>query len=253
MAGLIDLSRILHHIRVKLYPNYLPNAGKGTYIARTDSDKTVDIKDICSIIVTRTGFEGQFESLFNHVTQFFDELIYQLFDGFTINLGYISIHPNVGGVFQTPDEPFDPKKHPISFRFCTLSKLRSLAKNIDVEIVGVADTNGYIGEFHDFEAQSTNAVFVPGDQFAVCGHKIKIAGDDPSCGVYIVPVDDPAHPIKITRLADNTASRITGVLPNNHTGLPLHRIEIRTQYTGSGTSTLKAPRVIASAFTLEEN
>ena len=49
MAGITDLSNIFHHIKVKLYPNYLPKAGKGTYIARTDSDKTVNIRDICSI------------------------------------------------------------------------------------------------------------------------------------------------------------------------------------------------------------
>jgi len=41
MAGISDLANIFHHIRVKLYPNYLPSAGKGTFIARTDSDKKI--------------------------------------------------------------------------------------------------------------------------------------------------------------------------------------------------------------------
>ena len=64
MAGITDLSNIFHHIKVKLYPNYLPKAGKGTYIARTDSDKSVNIRDICSIMVTRAGFDGSFETLY---------------------------------------------------------------------------------------------------------------------------------------------------------------------------------------------
>jgi hypothetical protein len=62
MAGISDLSNIFHHIRVKLYPNYLPNAGKGTFIARTDSDKTVSVKDMCTIMVTRAGFDPRVEA-----------------------------------------------------------------------------------------------------------------------------------------------------------------------------------------------
>jgi hypothetical protein len=52
MAAINDLNLILHNIRVRLYPNYLP-AAKGKYLARTDSDKTVNVKDICTIMVTR--------------------------------------------------------------------------------------------------------------------------------------------------------------------------------------------------------
>jgi hypothetical protein len=84
MAGINELSPILHHIRVKLYPNYLPT-GKGTYIARTDSDKTVSVKDICTIMVTRAGFDGSFETLYDYVCQYLDEMAYQLCDGFTVN------------------------------------------------------------------------------------------------------------------------------------------------------------------------
>ena len=41
MPSITDVERILHHIWLKLYPNYLPNA-EGAYIARTDSDKTLE-------------------------------------------------------------------------------------------------------------------------------------------------------------------------------------------------------------------
>jgi hypothetical protein len=96
MASINDLSNIFHHIRVKLYPNYIPNAGKGTYIARTDSDKTVNVRDICTIMITRAGFDGSFETLYDYVNQFLDEMAYQLCDGFTVNGAYFTIHPNVG-------------------------------------------------------------------------------------------------------------------------------------------------------------
>jgi len=248
MPGIDDLTPILHHIRVKLYPNYLPG-GKGTYIARTDSDKTVHVRDICTIMVTRAGFDGSFDTLYDYVDQFLKEVAYQLCDGFTTNLGYFTIHPNVGGTFASPTEIHDHKKHQISFRFGTLAKLRKLVKNIDVEVVGVAEEPAYIDEFIDVEDNLINSSFVPGNGFTVHGHNIKIEGDDPACGLYIVPVDNPAKRVKILRILENNPTKVMGLSMN--TGSLTNRIEIVTQYS-SGGHTLAAPRTITSPFTIEE-
>jgi hypothetical protein len=77
-----------------------------------------------------------------------------------------------------------------------------------------------------------NTQFLPENMFAVHGHKIKIAGDDPSCGIYFVPVLDPSKAVKVTRIGDNTSTRITGIAPN--TEHARNKIEIRTQFSGSG-------------------
>jgi hypothetical protein len=63
-------------------------------------------------------------------------------------------------------------------------------------------------------------------------------------------VDDPSRAVKVTRLGENSASHVSGIAPD--TGFIQNKIEIRTQYNGSGTSVLKAPRVITSSFTLEQ-
>jgi len=84
------------------------------------------------------------------------------------------------------------------------------------------------------------------------GHKIKIAGDDPAVGVYIVPVENAAAAKKVKRIAENTSGKIIGIVPES-TGHFLNRVEIRTQFAGSGSITLKSPRVITSSFILEEN
>jgi len=250
MPGISDLSNIFHHIRVKLYPNYLPKAGKGTYIARTDSDKSVNIRDICTIMVARTGFDGNFETLYDYVSQFFDEVAYQICDGFTANLGYFTVHPNVGGVFQTQNEAHDRKKHPINFRFSALAKLRDLVKNIDVEVEGIAEASAYIDEFIDLEEELINSQYTPENMFAIHGHGIKIVGAI-DAGVYFVPIDAPQDAVEVERIGENTPSRITGIAPS--TGHSKNRIEIHTWYSGSDKHHLKASRVITSPFILEEN
>jgi hypothetical protein len=55
----------------------------------------------------------------------------------------------------------------------------------------------------------------------------------------------------VAHLAENTASKIIGVASPS-SGFNLNRIEIRTQFAGSGNTILKAPRIITGDFVLEE-
>ena len=244
-----DLKDILHRIKVKLYPNYLPG-GEGLYIARTDNEATLSVEDVCTALKNRGGYQGKFSVLTDIVKQYLDELVYQLCDGYAVSTGYFSIHPNIGGTFTSNKDSYDPKRHPITFRFHTQKALRALIPTIAVEGLGLADTSGYIAEFHDYDENSTNTLYVPGDQFMITGDKIKLAGNNPEVGVYFVPVDDPSKAVKLKRRAENSASKITGIAPE--TGFQRVRIEIRTQYAGSSGILLKAVRTIASGFILEE-
>jgi len=251
MASVYSVYEKMHKMRAKLYPNYLPGC-EGTYVARNANEASVNVRDIVAAMKNRGGYDGSVDDAVETVTHFFKEMGYQLSDGFSVNLGFFTIHANIGGVFHSEAEAHDPEKHPITFRFQSLKQLRNLSKDIEVIIEGIADVQGYLAEFIDIEADARNTVFVPGDQFALYGHKIKEAGDHPSCGVYLVPVDDPSRAVKITRIAENTPTKIIGVLPPAGTGSLVNRIEIRTQYAGSGGNLLKSPRVITSSFTIEE-
>jgi len=238
----------LHKIIVKLYPNYLKKI-EGKYIARTVHEDTLSIEDIAGIMKTRGGFEGDYAVLVEYVKCFFREMAYELCDGYAVNTGYYSVYPNIGGTFNSAKEPFKPEKNRISFHYRTNAELRKLIKEIDVEIAGVSDANAFIYEFTDTEEELAERVYSPGNMFSLLGRKIKIEGDDPSCGVYFVPLDDPSKAVKVKRIAENTHTKIIGIAPD--TGYTNNRIEIRTQYTGCKKTPLKEPRVIVSDFTVE--
>jgi len=249
MSIINTVQEVLHRIRVKLYPNYLHNV-EGAYIARTDSEASLNVPKICASLKDRGGYGGDFEDLVEGVGQFFDEAMYKLCDGFSINFGYFTMHPNIGGTFNSASEIHDHEKHKITFCFRTLPKLRRLVQFIEVDVEGIADTSSWIDEYFDVEEDSTNTVFIPGGQFIIHGHRIKAAGDDPSVGVYFVPVDDPSKAVKVGRLAENNPSKIIGIAPK--TDYQRNRIEIRTQFEGSSTKFLKTVRCITSGFVLEE-
>jgi len=249
MAIINNVIEELHRIHVKLYPNYLPNV-EGVYIARTSSDASLNIEKVCAALKNRGGYGGDYEDLVEGVKQFFDEMAYQLCDGFSVNTGYFSVHPNVGGTFNSVNDIHDHKKHPVTFRYHTNLKLRKLIELTNVVIDGISDGSGWIDEFLDTEAEAVNTIFTTGDHFILHGHKIKVAGDDPGVGVYFVPARHPDEAVKVTRIVENNPSKIIGVIPE--TEYSEYRVEVRTQFAGSGSISLKTIRAITSSFILEK-
>jgi hypothetical protein len=248
MAIINNVNEVLHRIRAKLYPNYLHNV-EGAYLARTDDEASLSIEQVCAAMKNRGGYTGSYEDAVEHVKLFFDEAAYQLCDGFSVNTGYYSLHPRIGGTWESPADPCDPAKHPLRFSFRALKPLRDLAAHIEVLIEGVAETAGFIAEVTDVTTEAVNETLTPGGMIAIEGHKIKIAGDNADCGVYFVSAANAAQRVKVTgHLAENTASKIIGIIPALAAGQ--WKLELVTQFTGSGTL-LKEPRTITAgaAFT----
>jgi hypothetical protein len=200
----------------------------------------------------RAGFTGSYKDVIEHVKCFLQEAMYQLCNGKTVNLDYYSIHPHVGGTFSSAHKSHDHKKNPVTFRFRTRKAMRDLAKNTDVIITALAESKSYIEEFTAVYSEAINETVMPGEQFIISGHKIKVEGDDPSCGVYFASVTDnvlDGRRIKVDSLAENSSPRIIGVVPLLEVPNQ-YKVVIISQHTGSGTF-LKEPHVITSRFTLE--
>ena len=247
MSDIIEPDPVFHRIHVRLMPNNLPSA-KGTFIAKTSSDASLSIEQVCVSLKKRGGFTGNYTDLVSYVKQYFDEAAYQLCNGYTVDAGYFSIYPVLGGVFNSAwDEP-DRKKHPVRFRFRVQPRLAAITQHITIEIDGEADTLGSIVSFTDFESGSVNETASPGNIFSLYGARLKISGNDPRVGVYFVSGKEPEKEVKVERrLVTNTASRITGIVPHLESGE--WKARVITQYTVGG-SFLKDPRIIESPFTL---
>jgi hypothetical protein len=250
MAGIYTVNETKHKIKAKLYPNRLPG-GEGTYVARTSGADVADIRAICASMRNRGGYEGSVEEALRTVGHFIKETEYLLCNGFMTDLDIFTVHVNIGGVFNSDKEAHDHEKHPLDFRFKPRKTLLDLRGEIEVDIDGYGDSHAYIGEFTDRDSGAVNRAFTPGGAFVLRGRKIKIAGDDPACGLYFVPVADPSAAVKAAHIGDSTPGKITGVIPPA-TGGGEHRLEVRTQYSGSGTILLKEIRVITSPFTLKQ-
>jgi hypothetical protein len=239
MAGLEQLRNVLHVIRAWLYPNYLEHGGR--FIARTRTEKTLSVSQVCAEAVTRGGSDLNYDTMVDAVNAYFDEAFYQLADGFSVENDYFSIHPKIGGTFEHPDSGVDKEKNRVDFTFRKRQELRNACDHITVEIEGVAESGSYIAEVRDVAGGSVDEKLTPNGVLIILGSRIKITGDDPSCGLYLV------------NAADNTAQKVTGNFVENHPSrlsvqLPAlspgtYRLRLITQYS-SGGGTLKEPRQI---------
>ncbi|MDR0475053.1 MAG: DUF4469 domain-containing protein [Treponema sp.] len=246
MSDLYTVKEKMHKMRAKLYPSSLPGS-EGKYVARTVNEGSVTISDICASMKNRAGYKGTHEDAKLTLHQFFTEMMYQLADGFSVNLGFCSIHPNIGGLFTSEKDVHDHELHPLTFRFQELKPMRDLRELIEVIIEGIADTFGFVEEFCDIATGALNESMTPMNLFVITGERLKVAGDHPDIGVYFEQQDGPAK-LKVTALAENTPGKLIGLIPAGPAGK--YKVVIRTQHTSSPGKFLKELKVIESRFTL---
>jgi hypothetical protein len=252
MSVIDGVEQVLHRIRVKLYPNYLPGK-EGELIARTDNEKSLSFEEVSKAAKERGGFTGSLDDLNEHVAVFLREAAHQLCDGYEVNFGGLfAVYPNVGGVFANEYDPVDRDKHKVSFRFRTLGSLRRLADHIEIVSEGLAAAGGYIAELTDVTSGLANETVTKGGIFTLSGDKIKIAGDAARTGVYFITLGSPNVSVKAAgNLAVNTPSQIIGTVPELLAGKDWY-VEVRTNFSGNTANPLKEMRTIRSAFAVRQ-
>jgi hypothetical protein len=245
-----NLVEKLHKIRVKLYLNNLKDV-EGTYVARTEHETVLSIHDLAASLKNRAGFTGNVTDLIDYFEQLIAEIIYQLCDGYAVNIGILTIYPRVGGTWEHVNEVNDRKKHPITFNVRVSAKLNRMAEAITLECDGIADNPAHIDEVTDILSGTVNETLTPGGVIVISGHRIRIEGTKPEVGLQIVGTtkDAQAYSVAIAPpYVENKASKVIAVLPAS---IPdgTYRLQINTQYAGSG-SLLKDIRVIISGADL---
>jgi hypothetical protein len=172
---------------------------------------------------------------------------YQLCDGFSVNTGWYTAGPQVRGVANTPQEQYDKDKHSLLFEFHQGSLLRKELENVNVEIIGVADTEAAIAQVIDVKTGSVNDLLTPNRNLKIAGYKIKIAGENAANGIYFVNrVTAERTKVDSSDIVINNPSELIVVIPELAAGTYL--LEVTTQYAVG--SLLKEPRTATFDKTL---
>ena len=241
---------ILHKIKAYLYDNVLTKDNPNDFIARTVSERSLNVKQICEAAVNRGGADVTDASMEHATALFLKEMAYQLCDGYSVNTGYFTAGTRIRGVFDSPTEIFNNQKHSILFQFNQGEKLRAEIPNIEIEILGVADASSVILQVKDVKSGTVNDLLTPGRNLKISGNKIKVAGDDAANGIYFVNADtNDRIQVDISDVVVNNPSELIVIIPDLFAGT--YKLEVVTQYAGG--NLLKEPRTAEFDKTLAVN
>jgi hypothetical protein len=239
------MDRFQHIIEGELYENPLTD-DPNDFVARVKSNRSLRLADICKSAAERnkdaTMSAAAMESAVNTV---FDEMIYRLCDGFSINTGLFIAAPHIRGVFHSPDEQFDPTKHRFLFELQQGADLRKEIESVDVQIRGMAAGKAHIAQVFDVGSQTTNDQLTRGNNLRVNGREIKLAGEHTDVGIYFVSQDAGSFGTRIkvepSAIVVNNPSELIFINPwfNEMT----YHLEVVTQFSGTA-RLLNEPRSI---------
>lgn len=236
---------IKHSIKAYLYDNVLTD-NPNDFVARVSSERTLGVSDICSMAVSRGGADVSAPAMEHAVNLFLKEMAYELCDGYSINTGYFTASGQIKGVFDNSGEAFSTDKHTVYFLFNQGENLRKELSNINVEILGVAETGSEIIEVTDVKTSAINSTITPNRNLKIKGSKIKLAGTSADVGVYFTNQRGTVTKVDATDIVTNNPSELIIVTPALAAGT--YTLSVKTQFSGS--NILKEVRTAIFAKTL---
>ena len=227
-----------HKIKAYLYDNALTD-NPNDFVARVQSERSLNVKDICQTAATRGGADISAASMEHAVNLWLKEMAYLLCDGFSINTGWFTANAHIKGVFDSPNETFNPAKHTLLFDFLQGSQLRKEIDSVEVNILGVADTSLSVAQVTDVKTGSVNDLLTANRNLRIIGSKLKIVGDNAANGIYFVNQTTQARvKVDASDIVYNNPSELVILIPALAAGT--YQLEITTQF--AGTNLLKEPR-----------
>jgi hypothetical protein len=234
------MTNFLTKIKAFLYRNPL-TGDPNDYIARVEAQRPLSTAQICATAVARGGADVPAKAMEHAVELFFEELEYQLCNGFSVNTKTFTAAPHIKGVFHSPHEPFDPAKHHLLCEFQQGARLRQRLAGTEVVIEGVQENIFYVDRVKDLFTGKTDGTIMEGKVTELRGHNMKVVGGDPTVGIWLrnlVSGEDFHYGAEIIAL--NEPSRLLLQLPGLSSNVP-YELRVTTQYSSSH-KLLESPR-----------
>lgn len=221
-------------LSVNLYDNAITEV-KGDYVAKpvvTGSLHNSEIAD--RIVAKRTEYRK--ETIVNILDLADQEKVNAIAEGKSVVDGVGQYLVNVSGAFDGEKAPFNPAIHKLGVSYTPGKLLRDTLKNVVVE-TRPAVTGPIINDIVDTTTGEKNLQLTSSGPAVITGTNIKVAGNDPTVGIYLTPAEGEA--LKVALLIHNNPSQVTFMLPALADGE--YRLSLTTQYS-AGNNLVKEAR-----------
>jgi hypothetical protein len=234
-----------------LTPNVIPPGAGGWHAVVTHSEGEDTKHFVRTLGETLNINEGEAKRVIAGISAAARDLLSQGW-GFKIE-GVGSFSLGVSGVFPGPDAPFDPSVNKIRVHFQADKELAAAARRAPMTRLHGVEHGPVIDSVEDKESGAVNAKLSPGHGVLVIGKCLKIAGDDPSCGVRLVDEDGDETALAPKDILENGGTRLLFICPALAAGV--YHLKVTTQSSdGNGSVLIKSPRsyTFAADLTVEQ-
>ncbi len=205
------------------------------YNARPQDVKSHDLESIISQMLEK-GSTVTRTDILAVLNNFFEVTGTITANGEAINTDLFKTNFSITGVFDGATDTFDKNRHTIKVNTNAGKVLKEVLDKIPLEKTMAPEATPHILEVKDSVSGSVNDQITSGGVLEITGGLLKIEGDHPENGVYLVANEGTKN--KVTTLVDNKPARLFVILPTLTAGE--YTLQITTQYNGG--AGLKNPR-----------
>ena len=233
-------------IDIQISKNHLTN--DDSYYGQVFKGRMRTKEAIIEMIVgSRTELRGS--TILAASNMFDNKTMERLLQGETVSYGFFRLFLSVNGKFRRGSKWNSESNY---FALCVepTDEFRDLLQTTKGRIMNLPDTNMFLYSAFDTETDTVNKNITPGRVVEIIGKTIKIAGDDPSVGIFLQNIETEEE-LKIAQnsIIINHPKRLMIVSPNV-LAPGSYRIIIRTQYT-VGSKLTKGVKTCRSTFVLD--
>jgi hypothetical protein len=227
---------------VELYDNPLTERtddryGRVVNIASVNEDTLIER-------AIANGFNGNAASMKAAYQAVKDEAVKAVVRGEIVNFGLGHIAIDVEGAFIGDAPQWNPDINKLVAGITPSKDLREAIKKTPVKIIGMAPDQSVIASVTDVATGKVNERLTRGGMITVKGSRIKIAGDSPSIGLFLVNQETQASvQAPATAIGVNDPSKVIFVTPAD-LDAGAYLLSIVTQFTGSNSRFRNEPRTI---------
>lgn len=155
-----------------------------TTMWRVIAERSLSLAEVCQSAVERGGAKTSSDELNGMCAYSLKRWPTSCAMAFAVNAEYFTATTLIKGVFDTINEKFNTDKHSIQFQFNQAETLRKMLADVEVEILGLADSSTSITQVIDIKTGSINQFLTPKCSLHIKGSKLKLMGDNAMVGIY---------------------------------------------------------------------
>lgn len=137
---------------------------------------------------------------------------------------------------------WDPSVNQLNITISQGASWREAIRNTMVNVVGDKSEVMYISNVIDVSTQSTDRTATVGYPFFVEGNYLKIAGEDPSVGIFLINGEDEETRIDTSMIVINEPKKLAFILPSM-LAVGAYTLRIVSQYSSHG-KLVKTPHTV---------